>query len=206
MAQMPATLATEYSGFAKDLRLYVSEYGGLRKVALSPYTHLAIITTIVCFAKWHGENWTAIPLAVLPALLGFTLAAYALLLGFGDESFRALLALNDLPEEPSQGATKGNMLMGVAAVFLHFVVIEVVALICAIVGEATPLSAFGLSAAAAKVLALIHIPSGVTPHRIFAFCGLLAFNLSVFTALAAALNIFHVVGWYVEYINRPKPQ
>lgn len=201
MARKPVTLGSEYADLLRDLRSYVICYGGFRKVAYSPYTHLALLTTVACWGVWHGTSWTGVPLAVLPALLGFTLAAYALLLGFGDESFRKFLASSGEPDREGHDSTTESTLMGVSAVFLHFVVVEIVALICAIVGEANPFASLGWSNAIAGVLKHIGLPPGA-PHHIFAFFGLFAFNLSIFMALAAAIDIYHATGWYVRYTNK----
>ena len=201
MAREPVTLRSEYRDLFRDLHSYVVCYGGFRKVAYSPYTHLALLTTLACWGKWHGTNWTGTPLLVLPALLGFTLAAYALLLGFGDESFRKFLAGNGEPDREGHDATTESTLMGVSAIFLHFVIVEIVALICAIVGEANPFTALGWSSGIGGVLSHVGLPTG-TPHRVFAFFGLLAFNLSIFMALAAAIDIYHATGWYVRYTNK----
>jgi hypothetical protein len=92
MPRPKTTLKSEYADFFGDLSSYFAVYGGWPKIIYSPYTHAALFVTLLCWSKWHGANWTATPLAVLPALLGFTLAAYALFLGFGDESFRKFLA------------------------------------------------------------------------------------------------------------------
>lgn len=200
MPRPKTTLKSEYADLFGDLRSYIAVYGGWRKIAYSPYTHAALIVTILCWSKWHGENWTATPLAVLPALLGFTLAAYALFLGFGDESFRKFLANVGTPE-PGGADTQESILMGVSAIFMHFVVVQVFALICVIVGEANPFASLGWSNAIVHILERLHIPHGA-PHLVGAFVGLFAFNLSIFMAFAAAIDIYHATGWYVRYTRK----
>lgn len=203
MPRPKTTLKSEYADLFGDLGSYFAVYGGWRKIAYSPYTHAALIITILCWSKWHGENWTATPFAVLPALLGFTLAAYALFLGFGDESFRKFLANIGKPEPGGAEDTHESILMGVSAIFVHFVVVQVFALICVIVGEANPFASLGWTNAIAQALERVHIPAG-TPHHVGAFIGLWAFNLSIFMAFAAAIDIYHATGWYVRYTNKTK--
>jgi hypothetical protein len=203
MARPKVSLYSEYSDLWHDVRVYFACYGGVPKIIYSPYTHFALLLTLICWGQWHSTDWTAIPLSVLPALLGFTLAAYALLLGFGDESFRKFLASSGKPEQTGRDATSETTLMGVSAIFLHFVVVEIVALLCAIVGAANPLASLGWSEAVAHGLAGIRLGPQF-PHLAFAFIGLFAFYLSILMALAAAIDIFHATGWYVQYANTVK--
>src|SRR5579872_7213062 len=203
MPRPKTTLKSEYPDLFGDLSSYFAVYGGWRKIVYSPYTHAALIITILCWSKWHGENWAATPLAVLPPLLGFTLAAYALFLGFGDESFRKFLANIGRPEPGGAVDTHESILMGVSAIFVHFVVVQVFALICVIVGETNPFASLGWSNGIAIALERAHIPAG-TPHDVGAFIGLWAFNLSIFMAFAAAIDIYHATGWYVRYTNKKR--
>jgi hypothetical protein len=93
--------------------------------------------------------------------------------------------------------------MGVWAIFVHFVVVQVFALMCVIVGDANPFASFGWSAAIAHALEPLHIPHGA-PHHLGAFIGLFAFNLSIFMAFAAAIDIYHATGWYVRFTNKKR--
>jgi len=113
----PISLKTEYGDFWKDARSYYICYGGFWKIVWSPYTHGAVLVTILCIGKVLDGTWMITPLAVLPALLGFTLAAYALLLGFGDEAFRKFLARTGRRAEDKDGTDRDSTLMGVSAIF-----------------------------------------------------------------------------------------
>jgi hypothetical protein len=174
-----------------DLADYFRRFGGLPAVMFSPYTLVAALITAVCWGDWRSSGWADAPLAMLPALLGFSLAAYALLLAFGDENFRAFLA----EEHASQSRTdvpEDNVLLGISAIFLHFIVIQVVALLMAVVAHAHPLTTFGGIDATQNHY--LH-----TLRNIFAAIGFFTFVLSLATALAAALDIFHSTRWYVLF-------
>jgi hypothetical protein len=194
---MATTIQSEYRGLRDDLRRYFAGYGGFPKVLYSPYTHVALALTLICWGKWHSANWETIPLAVLPALLGFTLAAYALLLGFGDEKFRQFLARTGKTDVTIEGAADST-LMSVSAIFLHFVIVEMIALLLAIIGDANPIVAMGISGKLYGSIALLRAhPSAL--HHAFGFIGLFAFNWAILMALAAAIDIYHATSWYVDY-------
>lgn len=187
---MKGILAEEYAAVLSDLWDYARFYGGARRVILAPYTHAALILTLVCLGAWNSGGWADLSLSVLPALLGFTLAAYALLLGFGDDRFRSFLA--DIG--PEDGVTRrrdpfdGNLLLRISAIFLHFVVVQIVAIGLAVIANAHPVAAWHL-----------HLSGAWLWRKAFAFMGFFTFALSLTTAVVAALNIFHATKWYVMY-------
>ncbi len=186
-------LAKEYVVFGRDVISYVRAFG-LMGMFTSPYAHLALLGTLVCRGIWSASDWYATPLAVLPALLGFTLAAYALLLGFGDEKFRSFLADRD-PGESADHAdpVEKNLLVRVSAIFLHFVIVEVVGLAMAVAGFSHPLGAWH-----------IELPHESIIRSIFAFVGVFFFVFSITSALATGFNIFHATKWYVNFKANPE--
>lgn len=188
------TLAEEYRSVAKDIGDYIRCYGGISRMVLAPYAHAALLGTLACYGIWTSNRWFDLPLAVLPALLGFTLAAYALLLGFGDDRFRSFLAERD-PEEPA--GTRGdpyahNLLLRISAIFLHFVVVQIVALTLAIFASSHPLASLH-----------VHVKWAYVARTGVAFAGFFMFALSISSSLLAALNIFHATRWYVQFKTEP---
>ena len=181
----------QYAGMLEDLRDYFRRYGGVKALLTSPYTLVATFVTVVCWGSWRSANWPDLALSVLPALLGFTLAAYALLLAFGDERFRAFLA-EQQAEATGTAVPEDNALLGISAIFLHFIVVQVVAILLAIVAISHPLSAFGGRAAAHN--GVLH-----ALRNVYAFLGFYSFVLSLALALAAGLDIFHATRWYVLF-------
>jgi hypothetical protein len=168
-------------------------------VATSPYSHFALVVTLICAGAWLSTSWSDLPLAVLPSLLGFSLAAYALLLAFGDDQFRSFLAL---PSSDPQKANDPALLLKVSAIFLHFLVIQIAALTLAIIGHAHPSVTFGLAFGAWIGADVFQSFWFHVARNAFAFVGFFTFILSIATALAAALNIYHATKWYVEF-KRP---
>jgi hypothetical protein len=85
------------------------------------------LLNLIMFENWFGRWWDT-PVAVLPSLIGFTLGGYAILLAFGDEEFKSVFA----------GATtknKDSPYVIVSATFMHFIVVQVIALLIALAAE-----------------------------------------------------------------------
>jgi hypothetical protein len=181
----------QFKALGSDLCDYYKRYGGWFAIIFSPYTVMAIVITVLCWGAWRLSSWPEAPLSVLPALLGFSLAAYALLLAFGDERFRAFLA-EETFDKDSLSVPNDNVLLGMSAIFLHFIFIQVLALLLAVVANGHPGTAFGGSALTTQKL--WHLSRDV-----YAFVGYFAFVLSLMTALAAALNIYHATRMYVLF-------
>jgi hypothetical protein len=128
---------------------------------------------------------------VLPSLLGFTLAAYALLLGFGDEGFLKFLAVTDGTTSSQTEEKHISVLTSVSAIFLHFVVVEVLALLLSIIGSAVwPVPSDSFDAAYYQMSIWQLTYAGIAT---------VTFDLAVILGLAAALNIYHATRWYVQF-------
>lgn len=130
LSTSPATIdmraPKQYAGVTKILRRYWSAYGGWSALASSPYVHISIVLCALTAGFWSVKDWWTHALQVLPNLLGFTLGGFAVFLGFGDEKFRSLIAGSD----PARGA-RYSPYLSVSATFLHFVLLQVVALLWA---------------------------------------------------------------------------
>ena len=118
----------QYKGVADIFKVYWAAYGGLGSLLRSPYLHLALVLLAFTAPFWLRPNWWDQCLAVLPNLLGFTLGGFAIFIGFGDEKFRALLAEDD-------GAPV-NAYVALCATFVHFIVVQSLALLAAVLAKA----------------------------------------------------------------------
>lgn len=159
---------------------YWQAYGGYSALLFSPYLHVAAILTGLLWPVWAAHKWWETTLQVVPSILGFTLAGFTIWLGFGDEKFQRLLA-----KRPRGRNTSAYI--GVSAAFVHFIVVQLLAVVAALIGEATdfPLSATNRLRPMMTILA----PMG---H----FFGYLLFVYSLMTALAATLGVFRTAGWF----------
>jgi hypothetical protein len=186
-----------YRDAALDIRAYWRAYGGQRRLFTSPFFHLAVLAAILCAREWLTPAWSDLPLTVLPSLLGFALAAYALLLAFGDEGFREFMAV----PAPSRRdpAVKTSRSLAVSATFLHFVIIQVIALGFAVLGRSHVLGRVQSIAHHLGHSGFFSLPAWYIVRDVFAFVSFTAFTLAITMSLAAALAIFHTTQWYVAY-------
>jgi hypothetical protein len=169
---------SQYKYVGQSWRRYWKLNGGLSGVLRSPYFVCAIIVSLLCYPAWATENkdwgWYNICISIIPNLLGFTLGGYAMLLAFGSEKFRMLLAGSEDDKRPSA-------FMGVSATFIHFIILQILALLLSIIASAWC------------------IKSGV-----FAFIGFTVFIYSLLSALAAALAILRLVSWFDYFAKSQK--
>lgn len=162
-------LTKPYDGFRKSFLLYWENYGGFTSLIRSPYLHFALIFTFLALPFWtteHDPLWYEVSLAIIPSILGFTLGGYAILLAFGDERFRQLISGKEKDDTSSP-------FMGVNSTFVHFILVQVVAILAAIFASAWQLK------------------SGI-----FALFGFFLFSYSILTAAAAAMAVLRVAHWF----------
>jgi hypothetical protein len=127
------------------------------------------------------EPWWETSLSVLPNVLGFTLAGFTIWLGFGDEGFRRRLSAS--PKAVGQPSA----FMGVSASFVHFVVVQISALLAAVWAKAMN---FCLAPGHWLEPAMDWLAS--IGHAI----GFLLFVYALTAALAATLGVFRAASWY----------
>ncbi len=172
-------IRSSYAGVGEIFCRYWRVYGGWRDVLLSPYFHSALLLTALLWPYWSVHPWWQVALSVIPNLLGFTLAGFTIWLGFGSERFRALVA------QPGEDGSP-SIYVQVSATFVHFVVMQIAALLAA----ALALASSVIPAPDGNLGALIGrlVPMG---HG----AGFLLFVYAITTALAAAMGVFRVATW-----------
>lgn len=167
-------LCTSYYGVYKSLTKYWKCYGGLCCVLVSPYFHVAFFLTCLLYNPMtkpdNLSQWYLIVFSILPNVLGFTLGGYAFILGIGDDKFRDVL----------RGGTNGKIspFIEVNATFVHFIILQVIAIIMAVIGS---------QYAASNVFL-----------NVFRFIAILIFLYALTTAFAAVFAIFKLAQWYDE--------
>ncbi len=173
-------------GLKAILATYWRAYGGWKAVFRSPYFWLSIALLAVTWHYWASQPWWEQVLSVIPNLLGFTLGGFAVFLGFGDEKFKSLIAGedSDLPGETSP-------YMEMCSAFLHFVIVQCLALIVGIVAKATAFEMTGC---------LKPVTQWIENYRWIAdMFGYWVFLYGICLALAAAIGIFRVAFWFDSY-------
>lgn len=164
------------------MSLYFRTYGGWSAVLTSPLFLFALILTGINYQSWIGEEWVGKVMELVPGLLGFSLGTYAILFGLVAGKLR-----DGLRARKIASGTSG--LDEVNATFFHFVVVQLIALLWAmlftgqVLTDLTPL----LSENAEWALGLLR-----ALHRIGSFLGYLLLSYSIVLVLGAALAVFRL--------------
>lgn len=176
-----------YRGVAGVFSRYWRAYGGASAVILSPYAHFAVLLTVMLWPMWMLGAWWDVALALLPSTLCFTLALFIVWFGFGYERLRRLM----VSMRPGRGC---RTLIGVSAAYVHFVVVQFVAVIAALVAKS------------------LDIGPGIGPEHLTDtgavlghFVGFLLFAYALLVAVAATLGAFRVTAMY-ERVSAEQPQ
>ncbi|TOK10904.1 hypothetical protein CGI25_07445 [Vibrio parahaemolyticus] len=115
----------------------------------------------------------------MPNILGFTLGGFAMWVAIGDEKFKSLIAGADDEDEISP-------YMEVNATFTHFVLLQLLSLVLAIIAKNFD-----------------HVIIGndfmLAGARAYAFIANFIFIYAILTAVAAVLAILKVAKWYDDY-------
>lgn len=114
------------SGFPR----YFEAYGGLNALVKSRYFWAAGAITLVCSRYFTTAKWWDLSLAVVPGLVGFSIAGVAIFVSLGSDALRSRIA-GKLP-----GETVDSPFMAFMAMFTHFVVVQLLALISAFIAKA----------------------------------------------------------------------
>lgn len=166
---------------------YWRTYGGFAALFSSAYFYIAIILSALMAPAWIGNPWHEIVLSVMPNVLGFSLGGYALLVAIGDENFRALISGEDEEGEASP-------YMEVNAAFVHFIMMQLLSLICALFSSAYYFK-LDQNGKVAEVVNELGIPLEELV-LMGNFIGYTMFIYALLTAVAATLSIFRVSSWY----------
>jgi hypothetical protein len=120
---------------ARTLHHYWAIYGAFRALIRSPYLQVALAITITCLVFWTKDKCGAaigtaneISISVLPNLLGFTVGALAIVLAFSSADIFRTIAQEGKPR---------SFFMVLTSNLVHFIAVQVLALIAAIVAKAT---------------------------------------------------------------------
>jgi hypothetical protein len=143
---------------------------------------------------WAEANWWADVLSALPNLLGFSLAGFAIFIGFGDERFRSILA------QPEGNAAQPTIYVSLCATFVHFIIIQIFALIFAIVAKSWWFYAPWIDPVR-EFLPKMNLVAGCLGYGLFLY--------ALTSVLAATMHVFRIASMYESYqrsvSNSPPP-
>ena len=175
--------------YPSTLTQYWSALGGMRKIMRSGYLYTALVITMMSYKAWTGDDWWETPISVLPNMLGFSLGGYAILISFGEERFRALLASKKKNERTS-------LYVDVSVRFVHFILVQGMALLVALTAKGTAGAVKATGASCEEILKAAHISIGMIGYTLFLY--------AVTLAIAAALSVFKLSKWFEEWVGEAK--
>ena len=187
-----------FAGTVKIFTRYWTAYGGVRALVRSFYLYLALGLLVLTFKTWISPTYSTISgswtawwdqsFGVLPNLLGFTLGGFAIFIGFGDESFRTQLNVSE------GDSSKPNIYVKLCSTFVHFILIQVLALMFAIVAKSTWFFVDWNP----------HIQSALPyANALFGAVGYGLFLYAITSILAATMHVFRIASMYAAFQMHP---
>lgn len=154
---------------------------------------------MLCFDYWinNSSKYITLSLSILPSLLGFALGGYAVWLAIGDQKLKKLLS--DLSEDQSKD--EPSDFMSVNATFVHFIVLQIIALIYILFLQANSVHQIILFIRKYYVFSdcLNHFLSSMS--ILASGIGFFLFIYSISTMLAATFAVFKIARWS-DILNR----
>lgn len=174
-------------------RDYWKVHGGWKEILRSTYFRWSVVSTAFLAPLWLKEEWWELVISVSPSVIGFSLAAYAMIFAFGNDRFQTLMAHEVSQQEPSVFIT-------VSAAFVHFIVVQMAGLLAAFFCKAWFLPAPQF------IRNLFDSPSSfdlfISVTRVFFWgTGFLAFCYGLFCGLAATTRVFRLTRSYAHMLR-----
>jgi hypothetical protein len=179
---------------------YWHEYGGWPALFTSLYFWSAFVATGFCHRLWLLPGWWNLSIAIVPASMGFSLAAFAVLFALNNQGFLQILVTK--PDEKTQSA-----FANVATAFVHFLLVQFLALIVSIMCEAFNITSHEEWIAFFAFTQLSHesLDWLTTAARFSAWGGgFFLMVYSVFCGLAAILRIYSLIGYFERTVALEK--
>lgn len=114
-------------GTRAELVGYWHVYGGSKALVRSPSLLISILLSCVLAPLWWAGNWPDVSIAILPNLLGFSLGAMTIVLAFPNSKLFSLV---------HEGGRTDSYYIMLASSFVHFILVQIFALIVALLGKA----------------------------------------------------------------------
>lgn len=184
--------SSSFADFADMLRAYWAAYGGVHDMVRSPLFWLSVVITAAQFRAWRVPGWWEAVTAILPNVLGFTIGGYAILMGFGSESFRNALAGRDLKR-----IEEDSPFMQLNATFVHAAIVQLLAIVWALTARSYCMPVDG-GHECARSVGLTHLIGWGVGHFLFVYSLALAFGLVASVFNASRLYDWHRTGVAID--------
>lgn len=189
-------LPKPYQDPAELIGSYWTACGGWHGLIRSAYLHASFVFAVLSSSVLADIKWTDTVLQVVPNLIGFSLAGYSVLLGFGNDKFKQVLAITTINDDGH------SAYMGFNASFVSFIGFQVIALALAIMARSLPFVSIGKATGfhiGNCVPELLSLFGPVTKVGWFVCWWVFIYALSL--ALAATLSIFRLARIYDKMLS-----
>lgn len=183
----------QHIAVGKALSLIWKNYGSCKALLSSPFLHFSAFLTLASVGAWVSKDWWNTGMSVIPGLLGFSVATFAVFVAIGDEKFRATLA--------SGGEKPAGALLGIYSSFLVLIGVQVVALLYSMFASSRPLT-FVVSALGAEVGTLpLYVQRILSIAALtFRFIGWLLIVYSIVAIVPMSLSVFRMAKLYLGHL------
>jgi hypothetical protein len=171
-------------------------FGGWKEVLSSPYFLCSLLITGLGYNVWLYDTWWDLPLSILPNVLGFSLAGYAILLAVSNQSFQKLL-VESKDEESGTAAFHS-----VHAEFVHFAFIQALALLLGVIArliDFDPTWLLNLDSQNCITNSL------AIANKVFSGIGFLLFAYSLTLAVSCVISVYVVIDLAQKALPKDEP-
>jgi hypothetical protein len=171
-------------------RAYWNKYGGVESLLRSPYFICSIALVCITFGTWSSPDWFSQPLEILPNIIGFSLGALTIFLGFGNEKFRDLISGDTGRSENASPYVQAT------TTFVHFILVQCVSLLLALVIKA--FYSFPIPQWVVRAVPLLVPINDVVRLRLWAV-GYWLFMYAITLVLSAVISMFQLAGLFDKW-------
>jgi hypothetical protein len=117
----------QWNALARNLKEYWIVYGGWRAFWASPVLWTAFLVNAILYPLWIRGTWADAAISILPNVLGLSIGAMAIILAFPTTRIFSIM---------TEDGRTDSFYLDLSSRLTHFIVIQVVALIFALMGKA----------------------------------------------------------------------
>lgn len=172
----------------QNLKLIFNLYGGWHALLTSTYTLTALALTALMWRSAFSGQWAQSTLGIMPNVLGFSIAAVAVLTVIGDEQFRVRMAqVHTFRDDES------DLVISLAS-FIWFIAVQVSSIVVALVFSAKP---FPSRCQLLPAVSNCDLTDRIT-NDVISLTGTFLTIYAILLVIASTFHTFHLFRLYVR--------